>query len=101
MEKIEESLLVPPANQQVKMSLKRVVHEMHERDFVHGDLYSQNILVVGDTVCLLDIDWAGTYSFIKIPQGIEHFCKLPSWCVQWRHYKEHDLCQIQQICLDH
>jgi len=78
-----------------------VVCEMHERDFVHGDLHSQNILVVGDTVFLLDFDWAGTYSSSRYPKEMNTSANCHPGVSSGGHYKEHDLCQIQQICLDH
>jgi len=43
---------------------------MHEWDFVHGELRSQNILAVGDAVCLLDINWAGTHPSSRHPKEV-------------------------------
>ncbi len=32
---------------------------MHQDNYVHGDLHSQNIQVIDNSVCVLDFDWAG------------------------------------------
>ena len=41
----------------VKQSLKRDVDLMHEKNYVHGDLQPQNILIMNETVRILDFDW--------------------------------------------
>lgn len=43
----------------VEMKLKRVIKNLHEASFVHGDVRANNICVVGNRVCLVDFDWSG------------------------------------------
>ena len=58
MKKVQgHSITVHPSNE-VKQSLKKAVELMHKHNYVHCDLRPQNILVVDETVCILDFDWA-------------------------------------------
>ncbi|KAN0088972.1 hypothetical protein V8E55_006029 [Tylopilus felleus] len=40
-------------------TLQYIVSNIHENEFVHGDLRPPNIMVVKDEVMLLDFDWGG------------------------------------------
>jgi serine/threonine protein kinase len=84
-------------NDRVKQSLKGAVNLMHEKNYVHGDLRSQNILIVNDTVRILDFDWADTEDTAEYPPELN----MSSYC-NWhpdvepggKILKSHDIYQI-------
>ena len=69
MEKIYGSMLNSPVSAEVKMALKMAVEVMHAKNFVHGDLRPQNILVVDNKVRLLDFDWAENEGTARYPKS--------------------------------
>lgn len=69
MEKIYGSMLNSPVSAEMKMALKMAVEVMHAKNFVHGDLRPQNILVVDNKVRLLDFDWAGNEGTARYPKS--------------------------------
>ena len=52
--------------------LQAAVHLLHEAGFVHGDLRSNNILVVSGTVRLIDFEWAGVANEVAYPFFMNH-----------------------------
>ena len=86
MEKIYGSMLNSPVSAEVKMALKTAVEVMHAKNFVHGDLRPQNILVVDNKVRLLDFDWAGNEGTARYPKSQNSL--LAFWCVPWRNYHQ-------------
>ncbi|KAF8123117.1 hypothetical protein EV363DRAFT_1548941 [Boletus edulis] len=48
-------------------TLQGIVGNMHENEFVHGDLRPPNIMVVKDEVMLLDFDWGGKVGEAQYP----------------------------------
>ncbi len=52
--------------------LQAAVLSLHEAGFVHGDLRSNNILVVSGTVCIIDFEWAGVAGQVVYPFFMIH-----------------------------
>ena len=52
--------------------LQVAVLSLHEAGFVHGDLRSNNILVVSGTVCIIDFEWAGVADQAVYPFFMNH-----------------------------
>ena len=97
MEKVTGVLL--PASEQVNMALKDAVDKIHAQGYVHGDLRAQNILVVDDSIRILDFDWAGKEGEVRYPQELNTSCNWhsdvkPGGLIA----KEHDVYQINTIC---
>ncbi|KAG6371097.1 hypothetical protein JVT61DRAFT_10638 [Boletus reticuloceps] len=71
MEYVNGEMLAPTSDPalQVKWitTLQGVVGNMHENEFVHGDLRPPNIMVVKDEVMLLDFDWGGKVGEARYP----------------------------------
>ena len=88
-----------PASEQVNMALKDTVDKIHAQGYVHGDLRAQNILVVDDSIRILDFDWAGKEGEVRYPQELNTSCNWhsdvkPGGLIA----KEHDVYQINTIC---
>ena len=88
-----------PVSAEVKTALKTAVEVMQLKNFVHGDLRPQNILVVGNKVRLLDFDWAGNEGTARYPKALNlrtgpwHSDVSPGGIIT----KEHDLLQIHLL----
>ncbi|KAF8124149.1 hypothetical protein EV363DRAFT_1300014 [Boletus edulis] len=71
MEYVNGEMLAPTSDPtlQVKWitTLQSIVGNMHENEFVHGDLRPPNIMVVKDEVMLLDFDWGGKVGEARYP----------------------------------
>ncbi|KAF8425038.1 hypothetical protein L210DRAFT_3458285 [Boletus edulis BED1] len=71
MEYVNGEMLAPTSDPalQVKWitTLQGIVGNMHENEFVHGDLRPPNIMVVKDEVMLLDFDWGGKVGEARYP----------------------------------
>ncbi|KAF8124153.1 hypothetical protein EV363DRAFT_1271685 [Boletus edulis] len=71
MEYVNGEMLAPTSDPalQVKWitTLQGIVGNMHENEFVHGDLRPPNIMVVKDEVMLLDFDWGGKVGEAQYP----------------------------------
>ena len=52
--------------------LQAAVQTLHEAGFVHGDLRSNNILLVSGTVCIIDFEWAGIADQALYPFFMNH-----------------------------
>ena len=103
MEKIEGSRLELTVDEPVKKSLEEAVKTMHEEGYVHGDLRRQNILVVDNTVRILDFDWAGKYPMARYPKelNMSSNCNWHSDVISGGIISgEHDLYQIKQILIN-
>ena len=66
---------------------------------VHGDLRVQNILVVDDSISILDFDWVGKEGEVRYPQELNTSCDWysdvkPGGIIA----KEHDVYHINTIC---
>ncbi len=48
-------------------ALQTAVQVLHKAGFVHGDLRSVNILVVGHSVRIVDFEWAGIADCAEYP----------------------------------
>jgi hypothetical protein len=55
-----------------KQRLINVIQELHQANFVHGDLRANNIIVSNNRVCLLDFDWSGIENVTKYPGFMNH-----------------------------
>ena len=82
-------------------SLVEATTFMHEKDFVHGDLRPQNILVVEDRVCVVDFDWAGELGTARYPPDLYKATFRTDWdntvnCTGLIQ-KEHDLYQVERL----
>ena len=82
-------------------SLVEAVTFMHEKNFVHGDLRPQNILVVEDRVCIVDFDWAGKLGTVRYPPDLYKATFRTHWdstvnCMGLIQ-KEHDLYQVETL----
>lgn len=67
------SSLAPDRVDAVKERLKEVLGQMHQKEFVHGDVRNVNVMVRnGPTleVKLVDFDWAGKIGEAKYPMNI-------------------------------
>ena len=88
-----------PVSPQVKKALEDVLCIMHGKGFVHGDLRPQNILVVNDTIRILDFDWAGREGVVRYPNELNISC---NWHADVECggliAKEHDKYRIENIC---
>ena len=85
----------------VKQSLRKAVNLMHEKNYVHGDLRPQNMLIVDETVCILDFDWADTEGTATYPPelNMDSDCNWhPGVKPEGKILKEHDTYQITSIC---
>ncbi|KAH9083830.1 hypothetical protein EDB83DRAFT_2212602 [Lactarius deliciosus] len=49
------------------IQLRRLVHDFHANDFVHGDLRDANIICNGNSVMLVDFDWGGKVGEASFP----------------------------------
>ena len=98
MERVKGSPIKLPVSQAVETSLQTVTSLLDCKDLVHGDLRPQNILVVGNSVRVLDFDWAGKHPTAKYPKELNMTCNWhPDVMCGGIITKEHDLYQIQQI----
>jgi RIO1 family len=57
---------------EISQKLSNVVQHLHSHSLVHGDLRSNNIIVVGDRVCLIDFDWSGKEGVDCYPGFMNH-----------------------------
>ena len=76
MEKIQGLKLNFPVSDIVKKDLKEAIDEMHAADYVHGDLRPQNVLVVNNTIRVLDFDWAGQTGVVRYPKELNILYKF-------------------------
>ena len=74
MEKVVGEMMPNKIQKPVKEALKKAVELMRSNGYVHGDLRPQNILVVGDTISILDFDWAGKYPDARYPSQLNLQC---------------------------
>ena len=59
--------------------LQAKVHSLHKAGFVHGDLRSNNILVVSGTVRLIDFEWASIANEAAYPFFMNHTDVIYVW----------------------
>ena len=101
MEKLDgEHIETDSINDGVKQSLKRAVDLMHEKNYVHGDLRSQNIFIVNETVRILDFDWADTEGTAEYPPELNmssHCNWHPDVKPGGKILKAHDTHQIDNL----
>ena len=101
MEKKIGKQLSHQSSEEVKFSLKTAVERMHGSNYVHGDLRPQNILVVGEKVCILDFDWANDESRARYPPELtvnEDYNWHPDVHPAGKICKAHDMFQVDLIC---
>ena len=98
MEKVVGRMIKAPVNQEVKSRLMEAMEALHSNRFVHGDLRPQNVLVVGNSVRIVDFDWAGLEGTARYPKELNMENK---WHDQVECggliAKEHDRYQIEEI----
>ena len=58
----------------IKASLTSILTLLMDKKYVHGDLRRPNIRVVGDTVWVLDFDWAGKEGEARYPPDLNKKC---------------------------
>ena len=88
------------APEQPFAALKAAVGLLHQANFVHGDLRSNNILVVADNVCILDFEWAGAAGKVAYPYFMNHTdLTWPDGATDGQPVKqEHDLWWLNSLC---
>ena len=79
--------------------LKVVVEKLRNKNFVHGDLRPQNILLLTDgSIRVVDFDWSGLSEQVKYPLDINESCDwhphVKAGGVIMHH---HDTYQIQKL----
>ncbi|KAF8547952.1 hypothetical protein OG21DRAFT_1567390 [Imleria badia] len=87
---------VPPS---LKDDLSRAIKQLHDADYVFGDLRPPNVIVTPEgtsTVRLIDFEWAGQYDEVKDPVSISRSIKWPEGVQGLKPIrKEHDLVMLQ------
>lgn len=80
--------------------LKAAVRLLHEAGFVHGDLRSNNILVVSGTVRIIDFEWAGVAGACAYPLFMNHIdVEWPDGARDGQPIKrEHDMWWLNLLC---
>jgi len=59
--------------QSVKTKCTKILNELHEAGYCHGDFRSNNILVRSNlTIVIIDFDWAGKDGDAKYPLFMNH-----------------------------
>ena len=101
MEQSEGTSFTAEVSQTVKQSLRNAVDLMHQNNYVHGDLRQQNILIVSDTVHIVDFDWADTEDAATYPPEVnmnEECYWHPNVKPGGKILKVHDTYQLDSIC---
>lgn len=80
--------------------LQAAVHLLHKAGFVHGDLRSNNIIVVSGTVRIIDFEWAGVADEAVYPFFMNHTdMEWPDGARDRQPIKqEHDLWWLNLLC---
>ena len=99
MEKIVNGEMInEPVSPQVQQSLKQVLHLMQTKEYVHGDLRPQNIIVAENKVYIIDFDWAGKEGEATYPPTLNCDTNWAQGVVpKGQIKKEHDEYQITQF----
>ena len=98
MEKVVGEMMPRKITKPVKVALEKAVGLMHSNGYVHGDLRPQNILVVGNTISILDFDWAGKYPDARYSSQLNKTCDWhPNVVCGGIIDTEHDQYQIDQF----
>ena len=73
---------------------------LHQADFVHGDLRSNNIFVLADSVRITDFEWAGVKEQSTYPLFMNHTdLTWPDGARDGQPIKqEHDLWWLKLLC---
>ena len=75
MEKVNGRPLQCPVDESIKTSLNLVVEKLSNKNFVHGDLRPQNILLLPDkSIRVVDFDSSGLAGQVKYPLDINESC---------------------------
>ena len=80
--------------------LQAAVQLLHQAGFVHGDLRSNNILVVSGTVRIIDFEWVGVAGEAAYPLFMNHIdVEWPDGARDRQLIKqEHDLWWLNLLC---
>ena len=71
MEEIDGKELTHPVERPALGNIQAVVENLRLKDFVHGDLRCQNILLLADkSIRVMDFDWAGNSGQVKYPHNL-------------------------------
>lgn len=111
MEYIHGQTLVQDDNarqllQDVKKALKKGIDELHNNDFVYGDLRGPNVMIVeaagdedvGDRVRLIDFDWARRVGEIRYPPHLAPcICKVAGVSEYDLIQKNHDIKMLDAL----
>lgn len=98
MEKVVGDAMTHQTTEPVKRALEKAVELMHSNGYVHGDLRPQNILVVGNTIRILDFDWAGKYPDARYSTQLNMQCDWhPNVVNGGIIFAEHDVYQINRL----
>ncbi len=82
----------------VELLKKKVVEELHKKNFVHGDLRRPNLFVTQDRVFFLDFDWAGEEGVVRYPGDLNVDIDWPAGVVPGGLIsKDHDTDQVQKL----
>ena len=76
MEKVRGSCLTYDAQltEPEKQDLQGAMKLWHDNGYVHGDLRPLNILIVKDSICVVDFDWAGVCGTARYPVELSKNC---------------------------
>ncbi len=88
------------APQKPVATLQAAVHLLHQAGFVHGDLRSNNIFVLADSVRVIDFEWAGVMEQSTYPLFMNHIdVTWPDGAKDGQPIKqEHDLWWLKLLC---
>ena len=93
------AVLLTPLKRPMKAALKKIPTKLQECNYVHGELRPQNIILVGERLCIIDFDWAGVAGEVRYPQELNMLCNWhPAVHPGGIIAPEHDEYQINCIC---
>ena len=95
-----DACLWDEAMEQPIAALKAAVGLLHQAGWVHGDLRSNNVLVVAEKVCIVDFEWAGLAGKVTYPYFMNHTdLTWPDGATDGQPVKrEHDLWWLKSLC---
>lgn len=102
MEKVAGTVAsdVQSVTKNVTQDFEKAVTLMQRKNYVHGDLHPQNIITTGNSVRILDFDWAGSEQTVRYPCALDptnnwHSTVKPGGLIE----KEHDNFQLKAFKL--
>lgn len=99
MEYVQGTALPDTITDTTRASLYKAVKLLQDNNFVHGDLRPPNLMLTGETVCLLDFDWAGLEGEVRYPVNVDmsHSCWHKDVKPGGKILKAHDLHLVHSL----